>query len=184
LSIPDEEVSESLQIMKIPNLHRNGFAEFDDGDDEEKSKAEPERNDSASRFIAEAVLHEWQRSSSSKIQTRSSSLLTGESKGEDSFSSILSHANQFATASLNDAGNVVVSCNAEFRNCWVNIEAVANKGTCTVQEFTPVSKAYKLFTTLGLRHIVVLGGDSGGEVVGLLTRASFIDQHIEDGSGF
>lgn len=184
LSIPDEEVSESLQIMKIPNLHRNGFAEFDDGDDEEKSKAEPERNDSASRSIAEAVLHEWQRSSSSKIQTRSSSLLAVERKGEDSFSSILSHANQFATASLNDAGNVVVSCNADFRNCWVNTEAVANKGTCTVQEFTPVSKAYKLFTALGLRHIVVLGGDSGGEVVGLLTRASFIDQHIEDGSGF
>ena len=38
-------------------------------------------------------------------------------------------------------------------------------------------------TALGLRHIVVLGGCTGGEVVGMLTRASFIDQHIEDESG-
>ena len=38
-------------------------------------------------------------------------------------------------------------------------------------------------TSLGLRHIVVLGGRTGGEVVGVLTRASFLDSHIEEESG-
>jgi hypothetical protein len=39
-------------------------------------------------------------------------------------------------------------------------------------------------TALGLRYIVVLGGETGGEVVGILTRANFIDKHIETASGF
>jgi len=38
-------------------------------------------------------------------------------------------------------------------------------------------------TALGLRHIVVLGGPTGGEVVGILTRESFLESHIEHESG-
>lgn len=40
-----------------------------------------------------------------------------------------------------------------------------------------------LVTALGLRHIIVLGGHTGGEVVGILTRACFLDVHIEEESG-
>lgn len=46
---------------------------------------------------------------------------------------------------LNEAGNVVVSWyNIEFDRYWVDIAAVANRGTYTVPEFCPVSKAYTL----------------------------------------
>jgi len=122
----------------------------------------------------------------------------------------------FCTVSRNDVGNVVVPWhNAEFSQYWVDLAAVANRGTYTVPEFCPVSKAYKLceledlysidsfpyvlflilpyiclysiyhiiVTALGLRHIIVLGGSTGGEVVGVLTRASFLDYHIEEESG-
>jgi len=91
---------------------------------------------------------------------------------------------EFCTVSRNDVCNVVVPWhNAKFSQYWVDLAAVANRGTYTVPEFCPVSKAYKLFTALGLRHIVVLGGSTGGEVVGVLTRASFLDYHIEEESG-
>jgi len=70
----------------------------------------------------------------------------------------------------------------EFDQYWVDLAAVANRGTYTIPEFCPVSKAYELFTSLGLRHIIVLGGPTGGEVVVVLTRASFLDSHIEDES--
>ena len=68
--------------------------------------------------------------------------------------------------------------NIEYDDYWVDLAAVANRGTYTVSEFCPVSKAYTLFTSLGLRHIVVLGGSSGGEVVGVLTRASFLQRWL------
>jgi len=47
----------------------------------------------------------------------------------------------------------------------------------------PVSKAYKLFTSMGLRHIVVLGGRSGEEVVGILSRANLLPEYIHERTG-
>jgi len=32
---------------------------------------------------------------------------------------------------------------------------------------------------MGLRHLVVLGGDSGGEVVGIIARANLMPDYIE-----
>ena len=132
LSIPDEEVSREKSLIKW----RSKVEDLD----EEKNAAsdaasEVERNDSGAQSLAEPVLH---------TSTRSSVAATRHIEVADSFSSILSHTNEFATVELNDVGNVVVSCNAEYRDYWVNIGAVANKGTYTVPDFTPVSKAYKL----------------------------------------
>ena len=60
----------------------------------------------------------------------------------------------------------------------------ANKSLNVSREFCPVSKAYKLFTSLGLRHLVVLGGgESGGEVVGILSRANLVPEYIQERTG-
>lgn len=85
-----------------------------------------------------------------------------------------------ATIATNPKGNVYVSwLNPEYRRKWVYIAAVLNRGTYCVHDHCPVSKAYKLFTALGLRHLIVLGGPSGGEVVGILTRINFLKESIE-----
>jgi hypothetical protein len=40
-----------------------------------------------------------------------------------------------------------------------------------------------MFTALGLRHLVVLGGLSGGEVVGMLTRVNLLEKSIDERTG-
>ncbi|KAL3908888.1 MAG: hypothetical protein SGILL_008311 [Bacillariaceae sp.] len=76
-------------------------------------------------------------------------------------------------------GNVIISwLHPMHHNDVVNLEAVMNQGTYCVPETFPVSKAYRLFTKLGLRWIVVVGGDSGGAVVGILTRATLLNSHV------
>ena len=52
-----------------------------------------------------------------------------------------------------------------------------------LSEYCPVSKAYLLFTSLGLRHLVVLGGKTGGEVVGMLTREDLLPDYIKTRTG-
>jgi hypothetical protein len=52
-----------------------------------------------------------------------------------------------------------------------------------LREYCPVSNAYLLFTSLGLRHLVVLGGITGGEVVGVLTRENLLPEYIEARTG-
>lgn len=84
-----------------------------------------------------------------------------------------------ATVSLNQRGNVFVSwLDPDHEDDWVPVCDVMNIGTYCVQDTTPLSKAYRLFTELGLRHIVVLGGESGGEVVGILTRMNFRSEFV------
>ena len=36
---------------------------------------------------------------------------------------------------------------------------------------------------MGLRHLVVLGGQTGGEVVGILSRINFLNDFIEERTG-
>lgn len=92
---------------------------------------------------------------------------------------------EFATVEQNDEGNIIVSwLNPDYTNHFVNIGAVMNRGAFVVTEFCPVSKAYNLFTALGLRHLVVLGGSgSGGEVVGVLSRANLVPEYIKERTG-
>lgn len=85
-------------------------------------------------------------------------------------------------------GNVFISwLHPAHHDDVVNLEAVMNRGTYCVPEHFPISKAYRLFTKLGLRWIVVVGGgeNSGGGqvVVGILTRSSFLNAHIYHRTG-
>jgi H+/Cl- antiporter ClcA len=103
---------------------------------------------------------------------------------QNSLSSGHSAPTGFARVGQDQEGKVVVTwLNPDFRNQYVNLAAVMNKGSYYVPDDFPVSKAHYLFTKLGLRWIVVLGGSSGGEVVGVLTRSSFLRSHISEQTG-
>ncbi|KAL7535492.1 hypothetical protein ACHAXR_006526, partial [Thalassiosira sp. AJA248-18] len=169
LSIPDEENPvESLRS-------RNVLIGSSIGDE----------NDEFVDYHAHSLLTEEQLEVNESIRlSLMPTPIRGSTSSSFSASSLSEIPCEFGTVTRNAAGNVVVSWyNAEFEQYWVDLAAAANRGTYTVPEFCPVSKAYKLFTALGLRHIVVLGGHTGGEVVGILTRASFLESHIEDESG-
>jgi len=91
---------------------------------------------------------------------------------------------EFAIISQNDVGLIYVSwLNPEYSHCGVNLGAVMNRGNFCVPEFCPVSKAYTLFVSLGLRHLTVLGGPTGGSVVGVVTRQNLLPKYIQERTG-
>jgi hypothetical protein len=55
--------------------------------------------------------------------------------------------------------------------------------TCRFSIHYAVSKAHFLFTSLGLRHLIVLGGESGGKVVGMITRINLLKEFVEERTG-
>jgi CBS-domain-containing membrane protein len=65
-------------------------------------------------------------------------------------------------------GKLVIFLPPEDRMKMVNVAAIMNRGAYTTTEGSPLSKTYSMFTSLGLRHLVVLG--SGGKVSGIITR--------------
>lgn len=78
-------------------------------------------------------------------------------------------------------GEIVVIkwLNPNCKNKIVNLSAVMNRGAFCVPHYFPLSKAYMLFTKLGLRWIVVTGSSSGGKVVGILTRKNLLPAEIQ-----
>jgi len=91
----------------------------------------------------------------------------------------------FARVGLDRKNHVVIIkwLNPIYKDEVVDLESVMNRGTYFVPEDFPLSKAYNLFTLLGLRWIVVVGGMDGCTVVGMLTRESFLDKHIKEYTG-
>jgi hypothetical protein len=78
-------------------------------------------------------------------------------------------------------GNLVVNLLQEERSRLVNIGAAMNRGAYTVVQNTPLSKAYALFTALGLRTLCVLG--EKGSVVGIISRNNFNSHYMEKRTG-
>lgn len=113
-------------------------------------------------------------------------VLSGRSASRTSFNDgLLGAPNRFAKVGRDTTNNVVVISwlNPEYQNDVLDLEAVMNRGTYIVPEHCPVSKAYSLFTLLGLRWIVVVGGSDGGTVVGVLTRESFSESNLKSKTG-
>jgi len=93
-------------------------------------------------------------------------------------------SSQFARVGVNHKGNVYIRwLNPLYKRKWMNLEGVMNRGTHTVTEFCPLSKARYLFTALGLRHLIVLGGESGGRVVGVVTRINLLKDYVAERTG-
>jgi len=78
-------------------------------------------------------------------------------------------------------GKLVVFPDAAERHLHVNIGAVMNQGAYCVTESCPASKAYEMYTALGLRHLVILGGSG---VVGIVTRSNFNLSYMEKRTGY
>ena len=59
-----------------------------------------------------------------------------------------------------------------FVNCSIGTRrrTIVSLHLSSKNEFCPVSMAHHFFTALGLRHLIVYGNETGGEVVGVLTR--------------
>ncbi|VEU42657.1 unnamed protein product [Pseudo-nitzschia multistriata] len=142
-----------------------------ESDDEDGSQAEAkvdakDKDESADGYLGTA--------------NRGSISITSESAAEDSiyFSSSMRAAPMMGHARVgrNRRTNVLVISwlNPDNKYDVVDLASVMNRGAFSVPVDFPVSKAYDLFTLLGLRWIVVLGGPHGGSVVGILTRESFL----------
>ncbi len=103
----------------------------------------------------------------------------------DSSDEMLGSSIRFAKVGRDPTNNVVVISwlNQNYQDDVLDLEAVMNRGTYIVPEHCPLSKAYSLFTLLGLRWIVVVGGPDGGKVVGVLTRESFSESNLKSKTG-
>lgn len=88
--------------------------------------------------------------------------------------------NRQTAINTDENGNLVVDVPSKDRHKHMNIAAVMNRGAKCVPETCPLSNAYRMFTTLGLRHLCVLGGETGGEVVGIITRYNMQPEFIKE----
>lgn len=60
---------------------------------------------------------------------------------------------------------------------WMDLTPYMNPTPHTMQEMTPVTRAFRLFRSLGLRQLVILNRTNN--VVGILTRKELQPKHIE-----
>ena len=125
LAIPEEEnPRESLRMSKLK------FSQ---------SKSLEEKKDDLIDDRARFLLTQEQLEVNKSIRM---SLRPAETRRKSTSSSLSEIPEEFCTVTRNDAGLVVVSWyNAEFGQHWVDLAAVANRGTYTVPDFCPVSKA-------------------------------------------
>ena len=162
--------------------------EFNLGGDETLPKINPaalvEDEVSSSELLETALYPLHERMIETGNEEQKLLVPSKESSTRNSASSFHSAPTGFAKIGQDDDGNVIISwLNPEHTSDVVNVAAVMNQGTYCVPENFPLSKAYKLFANLGLRWIIVIGGRSGGEVVGVLNRTAFLNLHIETQTG-
>ena len=77
--------------------------------------------------------------------------------------------------------NALADMSEADRARWVNIGAYMNCASYTIMESCPLSRAYKLFRDMGLRHLPVL--DVQNRVVGMLARANFDEEMLHHAVG-
>lgn len=63
------------------------------------------------------------------------------------------------------------------RQAWVDLSPYVNATPFVLQEEAPFVRAYRLFRSCGLRHVVVL--DHWNRVKGILTRRDLLEEHCE-----
>lgn len=135
MKIPSEENPNESYVMSTLSIR----------DESTVNNSDEDRIDEFADYHAHSLLTEEQLEVNKAIRM---SLRPPSMRGSStsSFSSSLSEIPQeFATITRNVRGHVSVSWyNHEFESHWVDLAAAANRGTYTVTEFCPVSKAYKL----------------------------------------
>ncbi|OWZ21547.1 Chloride Channel (ClC) protein [Phytophthora megakarya] len=74
--------------------------------------------------------------------------------------------------SIND-----IQLDEEERDLWMDLTPYMNPTPHTVQEQTPVPRAFRLFRSLGLRHLIVV--NRRNEVRGMITRKDLTPAHLK-----
>mmetsp|Transcript_31009 Transcript_31009/g.40954 ORF Transcript_31009/g.40954 Transcript_31009/m.40954 type:complete len:814 (+) Transcript_31009:234-2675(+) len=64
------------------------------------------------------------------------------------------------------------------RDKWIDLRPYANTSPYLIHESASVQKTYRLFRTLGLRHLCVV--NSHNQVIGMITRKDLLSDHIEE----
>ena len=178
----------TMPAVDISKLDSSNFIRDDDSDagidgggDDIDSEEEGEENEDLNDDLSQIS-----RFKKGGVDIHSS---TSSSSSNDSIflssKSVMAAPKGFARVGRDRKNNVVVISwlNPDYKDDVLDLEAVMNRGTYIVPEHCPLSKAYTLFTLLGLRWIVVVGGPDGGTVVGLLTRESFLESYLKFKTG-
>ncbi|OQR83573.1 Chloride Channel (ClC) Family [Achlya hypogyna] len=64
------------------------------------------------------------------------------------------------------------------RELWMDLTPYMNPTPHTVQDQTPVPRAFRLFRSLGLRHLIVLNRNN--EVKGIISRKDLTEEHLKE----
>lgn len=113
------------------------------------------------------------------VKTKSGDVLIGSDEGMPG-GSIPPNVGQ-TVVQYDELGNLIVKLSESERGNLVDVGAAMNRGAFNVVQNTPLSKAYELFTALGLRTLCVLG--KGGSVVGMVTRSNLLPAYMESRTG-
>eukprot|EP00537_Pseudo-nitzschia_pungens_P002124 CAMPEP_0172361830 /NCGR_PEP_ID=MMETSP1060-20121228/5602_1 /TAXON_ID=37318 /ORGANISM="Pseudo-nitzschia pungens, Strain cf. cingulata" /LENGTH=986 /DNA_ID=CAMNT_0013084211 /DNA_START=98 /DNA_END=3058 /DNA_ORIENTATION=- len=184
ITMPIVDISKLVPSNFVEHEHEYEDAGIDGGgedvvesDDEED---DDEQDDQPAELRIEDIANADQNSESSESDAIAETVVSPSSHQQGSTT-----LQGFARVGLNPRTNVVVISwlNPDCKDDVLDLAAVMNRGAYSVPEDFPLSKAYNLFTLLGLRWIVVVGGADGGTVVGLLTRESFLELNLKEKTG-
>merc|ERR1712194_446451 len=64
------------------------------------------------------------------------------------------------------------------RSCWLDLRPYANTAPYTINETASIQRTYRLFRTLGLRHLCVV--NHFNQVVGIITRKDLLDESLSE----
>ena len=64
-------------------------------------------------------------------------------------------------------------CELAEAQCWLDLRPYVDAAAFCINEHATIQRAYRMFRTLGLRHLCVV--NHGNEVQGILTRADLAD---------
>ena len=70
-----------------------------------------------------------------------------------------------------------ISIAAEDRDYLLDLRPYVDASAYTIRETASVQRAYRMFRTLGLRHLCVT--DKRNNILGIVTRADFISSHVD-----
>lgn len=121
--------------------------------------------------------HEWLNDNIFRADLSGSVIVTAETlPGHNAIA-----PSRGAIVDFDDSGKIIVKVMGEEKNYHIDIAAAMNRGAYTVTQNCPLSKAYSLFTQMGLRHLPVLGKD--GTVAGIVTRSNLNPSYMEKRTG-
>lgn len=61
------------------------------------------------------------------------------------------------------------------RDCWLDLRPYLDSAPFTMNEHASVQRAYRVFRTLGLRHLIVV--NKRNQVLGIVTRHDLVSTH-------